>query len=128
MNRFIINLRSLDKAYSTRTTSDARHFSRFELEFRVSDDFLGNIGEPLEYGGNDDQDIRRSDHNSVSGDIAMITLSFPEPEILDGETLPGTRKSQGDFTMGTVRRVIYLPTEVFFKAQQAALVDGHIDH
>lgn len=31
------------------TNSVAQHFSRFSINFRVPSDFLGNIGEPLDY-------------------------------------------------------------------------------
>ncbi|GJE96339.1 hypothetical protein PsYK624_125330 [Phanerochaete sordida] len=50
MQRFMMNLRTLSGAPGdTRSTSDARHFSRFSVSFRVpvESDFLGNIGEPL---------------------------------------------------------------------------------
>ena len=49
MNRFLINLRSVDSPSST--NSEAQHFSRFSVAgFRVPDSILGNIGESLRHG------------------------------------------------------------------------------
>ena len=45
----MLNLRQLNKADNTQSNSDAQHFSRFSLEFRVPSDLLGNIGEPLDH-------------------------------------------------------------------------------
>ena len=45
----MLNLRQLNKADNTETNSDAQHFSRFSIDFRVPSDLLGNIGEPLDY-------------------------------------------------------------------------------
>ncbi|EKM60284.1 uncharacterized protein PHACADRAFT_189418 [Phanerochaete carnosa HHB-10118-sp] len=47
--RFILNLRQLNHT-SRSSNSDALHFSRFSVNFRIPSDFLGNIGEPLEHG------------------------------------------------------------------------------
>ena len=46
----MLNLRQLNKADNAQTNSDAHHFSRFSMDFRVSSDLLGNIGEPLDHG------------------------------------------------------------------------------
>ena len=46
----MLNLRQLNKADNTQTNSDAHHFSRFSMDFRVSSGLLGNIGEPLDHG------------------------------------------------------------------------------
>lgn len=52
INRFTINLRSLDNEEALISTSAAQHFSRFSVpNFRVPESVLGNIGEPLQYGG-----------------------------------------------------------------------------
>ena len=45
----MLNLRQLNKTDNTETNSDAHHFSRFSVDFRVPSDILGNIGEPLDH-------------------------------------------------------------------------------
>ncbi|EKM60199.1 uncharacterized protein PHACADRAFT_203457 [Phanerochaete carnosa HHB-10118-sp] len=51
IQRFILNLRQLNStAQASENNSDAQHFSRFSVSFRVPSDFLGNIGEPLDRG------------------------------------------------------------------------------
>ena len=45
----MLNLRQLNKTDNTETNSDAQHFSRFSVDFRVPSDILGNIGEPLDH-------------------------------------------------------------------------------
>ena len=45
----MLNLRQLNKTDNTETNSDAHHFSRFSIDFRVPSDLLGNIGEPLDH-------------------------------------------------------------------------------
>ena len=61
MNRFFINLRSLDHPASTNT--DAQHFSRFSIaNFRVPESLLGNIGQPMDDGArrdDEDADVER---------------------------------------------------------------------
>ena len=49
MNRFLINLRSLDSSPDLESSPEDQSLSRFGLAFRVSDSILGNIGEPLVY-------------------------------------------------------------------------------
>ncbi|EKM56266.1 uncharacterized protein PHACADRAFT_207547 [Phanerochaete carnosa HHB-10118-sp] len=50
VQRFILNLRQLNLGAMTESNSDARHFSRFSVNFRMPSDLLGNIGEPLDHG------------------------------------------------------------------------------
>ena len=45
----MLNLRQLNKTDNTETNSDAQHFSRFSIDFRVPSDLLGNIGETLDH-------------------------------------------------------------------------------
>ena len=45
----MLNLRQLNNTDNTETNSDAHHFSRFSVDFRVPSDILGNIGEPLDH-------------------------------------------------------------------------------
>ena len=50
MQRFMLNLRQLNKTDSTETNSDAQHFSRFSVDFRVPSYLLGNISQLLDHG------------------------------------------------------------------------------
>ena len=51
MNRFIINLRSINTAGSSQDSSGRQHWSRFSApNFHIPDSFLGNIGEDLQDG------------------------------------------------------------------------------
>ena len=45
----MLNLRQFNKSERSQTNSDAQHFSRFSINFRVPSNLLGNIGEPLDY-------------------------------------------------------------------------------
>ena len=45
----MLNLRQLNNTDNTETNSDAHHFSRFSIDFRVPSGLLGNIGEPLDH-------------------------------------------------------------------------------
>lgn len=81
--RFLLNLRQLNAAEQSPPNSDAQHFSRFSApNFRVPSDFLGNIGEPLDYGQveryiqGDNVDGDMGEHsNSRDGDhVAEVTV------------------------------------------------------
>lgn len=72
MQHFMLNLHQLNHAAS-KSNSDAQHFSRFSVSFRIPSNFLENIGEPLDHGQskqmeeNDDRDhcvVRRADTES----------------------------------------------------------------
>lgn len=53
MNRFIINLRSLDTTAEPQASSHAQRWSQFSVpNFRVPESLLGNIGEDLEVASN----------------------------------------------------------------------------
>ena len=45
----MLNLRQLNNTDNAETNSDAQHFSRFSINFRVPSDLLGDIGEPLDH-------------------------------------------------------------------------------
>ena len=63
----MLNLRQLNKADNTQTTSDAHHFSRFSMDFRVSSDVLGNIGESLDHGQSERQhEDEPEDHEAAA--------------------------------------------------------------
>ncbi|GJE90431.1 hypothetical protein PsYK624_065640 [Phanerochaete sordida] len=53
MNRFIINLRSLDTTAEPQASSHAQRWSQFSVpNFRVPESLLGNVGEDLEVASN----------------------------------------------------------------------------
>jgi hypothetical protein len=95
MNRFLINLRSLD--HPGTSDSDAQHFSRFSaLNFRVSNSIIGNIGQPLDYGTEQADADEDSDINVDSSMVAVtqtpITLSDINQEF--DEPVPGPSHTQ----------------------------------
>ncbi|EKM60183.1 uncharacterized protein PHACADRAFT_246023, partial [Phanerochaete carnosa HHB-10118-sp] len=54
VHRFILNLRQLNHtAEASDNSTNAQRSSRFSVSFRMPSDFLGNIGEPLDYGESD---------------------------------------------------------------------------
>ncbi|EKM56302.1 uncharacterized protein PHACADRAFT_253360 [Phanerochaete carnosa HHB-10118-sp] len=61
----MLNLRQLDYATSE-SNSDAQQVSRFSVSFRVPSDFLGNIGEPLEYGQSERVEDNDNDGSSAA--------------------------------------------------------------
>ena len=77
MNRFLINLRSIDTDPSASANSDPAHFSRFtDPNFRVPPSFLGNIGESLQYG----RSIPDNDVEANEEDVAEIERQDTEVE------------------------------------------------
>jgi hypothetical protein len=90
MNRFLINLRSLD--HHGTSNSDAQHFSRFSApNFRLSDSIIGSIGQPLDYGeaqANADQDTDINVDTSIAATeqtpIALSVISRQSDEPVDG--------------------------------------------
>jgi hypothetical protein len=78
MNRFLINLRSLD--HPSTSNSDAQHFSRFSApHFRLSASIIGSIGQPLDYGetqadADEDADTNR-DTSTAATEQPPIALS-----------------------------------------------------
>lgn len=67
MQRFILNLRQLDSTASE-SNSDAQHFSRFSVNFRVPSDFLWNIGESLDHGQLERAEDNGDDDKCVAGE------------------------------------------------------------
>jgi hypothetical protein len=84
MNRFLINLRSLD--HSGISSSAAQQFSRFSvLSFRVSDSILGNIGQSLNHGvapddASDDVDISNDTARVAQDDSVLSSVLWLHPE------------------------------------------------
>lgn len=64
MQRFILTLRQLNHT-ANKSNSDAQHFSRFSVSFRMPSDFLGNIGEPLDHGRSERVEDNGDDDNCV---------------------------------------------------------------
>ena len=89
MNRFIINLRSLNTAGSSQDSSGRQGWSRFsEPNFHIPDSFLDNIGEELQDG-----------HELADGDLD----GYREAEVacLDAESLPGAELDEISATPGS---------------------------
>jgi hypothetical protein len=90
MNRFLINLRSLD--HSSTSNSDAQHFSRFSARsFRVSDSIIESIGQPLDYGeaqADADEDADTNRDTSIAAieqpPIALSSISQQSDERVAG--------------------------------------------
>ena len=84
MNRFIINLRSINTAGSSQGSSARQHWSRFSApNFRIPDSFLGNIGEELQDGH----------HDSEPDAVRLNTEGSPEAEPEVTSTAPGSSVS-----------------------------------
>jgi hypothetical protein len=84
MNRFLINLRSLDG--SGISSSAAQHFSQYSVpNFRVPDSILGNIGQPLNYG---------IVHDNADDNIDF-TINDTAETIREESTLPGAIPQMG---------------------------------
>lgn len=75
MNRFIINLKSLNTANSSQNSSGQQRWSRFSTpDFCIPDSFLGNIGEDLQHGhepadGDNELDDIRQEMDVMSPNI-----------------------------------------------------------
>jgi hypothetical protein len=97
MNRFLINLRSLD--FAGTANSDAQHFSRFSVaNFRVPESILGNIGQPLEHsseqGDADDEaylDIDASGAAAGEHPVIRATIDRQSEQPLADISESGTR-------------------------------------
>ena len=91
MNRFLINLRSLDN--SGRENLESQHFSRFDpVNFRVPDNILGNIGESLDDGTEATLDGLGSDHTAASVDYGMNGVPCQQHKVDEesGDSTPGS--------------------------------------
>ena len=88
VNRFIINLRSLNTAGSSQGSSAPRHWSRFSApNFRIPDSFLGNIGEELQ----DSHEPENADldcHHKTNA-VRLNTEAPLEAELEETFTTPG---------------------------------------
>ena len=93
MNRFIVNLKSLNTSSSSQGSSDRHHWSRFSTpNFHIPDSFLGNIGEDLQ-DGHEPPDY---DHgsNQVKGTLCLNTEGPPEAELEETSTTLGSCTSR----------------------------------
>ena len=85
INRFLINLRSLDKAANAPWNSDAYHFTLSSPNLRL-DDRLGNIGEPLDYGfGSDDA---HADDSGSPGEVDIYVIDLERSQSLEDTPSP----------------------------------------
>ena len=93
MNRFIINLKSLNASDSSQGGSDRYHWSKFSApNFHIPASFLSNIGEDLQ-DGHEPADY---DHGSYQekGSICLDTEGPPEAELEETSTTLGSYTSR----------------------------------
>ena len=78
----MLNLRQFNKSEVSQASSDARHFSRFSLSFRVPSNSLGNIGELLDHSQaerlHEDGD-HAGDANSGGPELDTTNLKHAQP-------------------------------------------------
>ena len=92
MNRFIINLRSLNTAGSSQGSSARQHWSRFSVpNFHIPDSFIGNIGEDLQDGHEPADDDLDGHHETDA--IRLNTEGSPGTELEEKSTTPGSSTS-----------------------------------
>ena len=90
MNRFMINLRSINTAGSSQGSSARQHWSRFSApNFHIPDSFLGNIGEDLQ-DGHEPANADLESHNEM--DVVRLNTEGPPGTELEEEifTTPGS--------------------------------------
>ena len=96
MNRFIINLRSLNRVNipeSSQGSSARQHWSRFSApNFHIPDSFLGNIGEDLQ-DGHEPADDDLDGHHEMDA-VCLNTESSPEPELENTSNIPSSSTSR----------------------------------
>ena len=89
MNRFIINLRSINTASSSQDSSARQHWSRFSVpNFHIPDSFLDNIGEDLQDGHKPTDNDLESHHETDA--IRLNTEDSPGTELEKTCTTPGS--------------------------------------
>ena len=96
MNRFIINLRSLNSPDSSQGSSARQHWSRFSTpSFRIpdSESFLGNIGEDLQHG-HEPADDDYAGNNQVMDTVCPKPEGSPGAELEEASTTPGSSISR----------------------------------
>ena len=94
MNRFIINLRSLNTAGSSQGSSARQHWSRFSApNFHIPDSFLGNIGEDLQDDHEVAEDNLDGHHDSKADAVCLNTEGSPETELAETFTTSGSFSS-----------------------------------
>ena len=95
MNRFIINLKSLNTSDSSQGSSSRQHWSRFSApNFHIpdSESFLGNIGEDLQ-DGHEPTDNDLAGHNEMDA-VCVEIGSAPGAELEETSTTPGSSTSR----------------------------------
>ena len=94
MNRFIINLRSLDAPDASQGSSARRQSSRFSApNFHVSDSFLGNIGEDLQ-DGHDPVDNDLGGYHTMDAVCPDTEGSLEAAMLEETSTTPGSSTSR----------------------------------
>ncbi|EKM60224.1 uncharacterized protein PHACADRAFT_203473 [Phanerochaete carnosa HHB-10118-sp] len=108
VQRFILNLRQLSPtAEASENNSDAQHFSRSSISFRVPSDFLGNMGESLDHGQServveDSDDDHRVAEESREG-LEEGVAQHADPSKTHRENLPRTGVAPGPVLRSTGR-------------------------
>ena len=93
MNRFIINLRSINTAGSSQGSSSRQHWSRFSVpNFHIPNSFLGNIGEDLQDGHEPADDDLDGHHETDA--VRFSTAGSSETELEETSTTPGPSSSR----------------------------------
>ena len=92
----MLNLRQLNRTDNTQTNSDAQHFSRFSMNFRVPSDLLGNIGEPLDHGQSErlHEPDETEDHEAAAEEQPRGATDLKNTRLVAGRS--GTRWEDED--------------------------------
>ena len=97
----MLNLRQFNKSEHSQSDSDAQHFSRFSVSFRVPSSLLGNIGEPLDHS----QSERLHEDESATTDAEEVELDTTKLESTESVAGPsGTRWDEDSNVNGIGRQ------------------------
>ncbi|EKM60227.1 uncharacterized protein PHACADRAFT_189362 [Phanerochaete carnosa HHB-10118-sp] len=101
VQRFILNLRQFNHAAeASENSSDAQHFSRFSVNFRVPSDFLGNIKNPLDHGPPE-----RAGENGEDGHCVAEETRDEFEASLSPQAGPDTTHQDSELTGASITRV-----------------------
>lgn len=127
IQRFMLNLRQFNKTDNVESNSDAQHFSRFSIDFRVPSDFLGNIGEHLDHSqGEQLHEDMPCDLDAATGERLAGEVGSLEPAASVLEQ-PGTRSEDERVsleTSGLVSRLSGARDDEVVDASRAPYMDG----
>ena len=93
----MLNLRQFNKLERSQSNSDAQHFSRLSVSFRVPSNPLGNIGELLDHS----QSERLHEDEPVIANAEEVELDTTNLESAESVPRPsGTRLNEGSNAKG----------------------------